>query len=251
MNLTGKLLLLTGMAATLGMAGCHGNNDRHATPAALTGAEGVYTGTVSTGAKHLSLVLENGDFYVLYPGPDTSGITGFLRGAGTSKNGAFTATDVRDYSTAPSAGVTKFNGHYVAGASLNATLASTHGSVTYAGIALNDARYAYSANPSLAAIVGTWNLTDMAGGQVTLTFGTDGRFTGMLGKCPLSGTLAPRATGKNVFDFSFVYGPAPCSLPNQAIGGAAVVYRIGTKLQFIAAGTDATRANGIAFIGTK
>lgn len=252
------------MAGALVLAGCGGGgNDAPAPPVATADtAEGVYAGTLSSasspyGPSELSLVLENGDFYFIYGNKTATafGVAGFMRGPSVSGlRGAFGATDMRDYAATRS-GVTTFaSGIYATGISLNVGIGgptSTSLSASYTGPAVNDTTYAYSNHASLANIAGAWNLTDLAGTKVTLAVGADGKFSGTVGSCTISGTLAPRASGKNVFDFSLVYGAAPCAVPNQAISGAAIDYLIGTAHQFIAAGNDTTRATGIAFSGAR
>ena len=40
--------------------------------------------------------------------------------------------------------------------------------------------------------------------------------------CNFAGTVLPRPSGKNVFNVSLTFGPAPCALPGQAAAGIAV-----------------------------
>lgn len=267
---------LTAIALSLGLTACGGGGGDSApapattapvsttppvttTPApttptpATTSAEGVYEGTVSNGQSHFSLVLENGDIYVMYGKTVNTvfGVAGFLRGSGKSANGAFTASDIREYAPGVSNSVYTFNGTYVADASLAGTVAGGGTSLTYTGAKLSNSTYTYATPAKLSDITGAWTLNDLAGAKVALNIGADGKFTGNSGGCAVTGTLAPRASGKNVFDFTLVFGAAPCALPGQTASGAALSFTIGAQRQLIAAGTDTSRQNGTAFIGVR
>lgn len=218
-----------------------------------TSAEGVYQGTATNGLTQFSLVLETGDLYVLYGKTVNSvfGVSGFLRGSGKSSSGAFTASDVREYAPGNTGITYALNGTYVAGSSLNGTLTGGATSTTFTGAALTNTNYSYTTPAKLADVAGAWTLYDLAGAKVSLSVAADGKFTGTSGSCAVTGTLAPRASGKNVFDFTLVFGAAPCALPGQSASGAALYFTIGAQHQLIAAGTDASRANGTAIIGVR
>lgn len=222
-------------------------------PATTASAEGVYSGTLSNGLAHLSLVLENDEVYTIY-GPTSGGIfgvSGFLRGLGKSTSGTYSATDVHDYAAAISVGGKTLSASYVAGSSLNGTLTSGSTTTTFTGAGLTNTTYVYANPAKLSDVAGAWTLADLTGAPVALTVGADGKFTGTQGSCAITGSLTPRASGKNVFTFSLTSGAAPCAHPNQVTTGVAVYFTIGATRQLIAAGTDVTLANGTAFVGAK
>jgi len=82
-------------------------------------------------------------------------------------------------------------------------------------------------------------------------YGADGKFSGTSGTCAVTGSLTPRPSGKNVFTFSVVSGPAPCARPNEVMNGVAVEFSIGSVRQLMAAGSVETRANGIGWVGSR
>ena len=63
-------------------------------------------------------------------------INRFQEGLGTSTNGAFTTTEVREYGTGASAAIDTFSGTYMAGTSLNGTLLLGGVSTAVTGTAL-------------------------------------------------------------------------------------------------------------------
>lgn len=269
---------MAAIALSLGLTACGGGGDNHpattpvattppatttppasttppvSTPAPVTtSAEGVYEGTISNGQSHFSLILENGDTYVLFGQTVNTvfGVSGFLRGSGKSTNGAFTSTDIREYAPAVAPDVFAINATYVAGTSLSGTFSGGGASLTYTGAKPITSNYTYATAAKLSDIAGAWTMNDLAGAKVTLNIGADGKFTGNSGACAVTGTLAPRASGKNVFDFTLVFGAAPCALPGQSATGEALSFTIGAQRQLIAAGTDTSRQNGTAFIGVR
>ncbi|HEU0189448.1 MAG TPA: hypothetical protein VFQ97_05570 [Gallionella sp.] len=85
-----------------------------------------------------------------------------------------------------------------------------------------------------------------------MTIATNGSFTGSSGGCLFSGTFTPRASGKNIFDFTTTFGAAPCTLPGQTATGIAINYLLanGTR-QFVVAGVDTGRTVGTAVFGVR
>lgn len=275
-----KYVAASGLVASMLLAACGGGDDHdNSTPAAATpapqaspaptapvanptptptptttaSAEGVYEGTTSNGFTHLSLVLDNSEIYSVYGNTIGSvfAISRFLRGQGTSTNGTYTATNVREYGVGASATAYSLNGTYVAGTSLNGTLTNGATSTTFTGTTLANSTYVYNTPAKLANITGAWSLTDLTGAKVAVTIAADGSFTGISGSCAITGNLTPKTSGKNVFTFSVTSGAAPCALPGSVMTGVAVEFAIGTTRQLIAAGTDSTAANGAGWVGAR
>jgi hypothetical protein len=70
--------------------------------------------------------------------------------------------------------------------------------------------------------------------------------------CAFSGTITPRASGKNVYDVSLKFGAAPCALANQTATGVAVTYLLTNgKRQLIALTVDSTRTYGVGAFGNR
>jgi hypothetical protein len=222
-------------------------------PTVMAGAEGVYEGSLPGGLAHLSLVTDSHRMYSMI-GATTGGVFGisrWLEGIGASNNGSFTATEVREYGVTPSMVVGTFAGTYVPATSLSGILTMGSTSTALTGTALTNMHYVYNTAAKLANITGAWTVQDLDGATVALTVAADGTFTGTAGACAIKGSLAPRASGKNLFLFSLVAGAAPCARPGEVTTGVAIELTIGDKRQLIAAGSSATRVNGTAWVGVR
>jgi hypothetical protein len=255
------IILKTGvLCLLLNLVGCGaGGGNSTPTPATtptITGtAEGVYTGTISNGNSFDGIVLENGTYYMLY-GTSTAGVlyvSGIVTGSGTSNNGSFTSSNLKDYYHTGAV----YTGSVSASYGLNNTFI---GSVIDAGTTFTftstppiSSLYIYNVAANLANISGTWALTDLQGSSISMTIASNGTFNATSGGgCTFSGTLTPRASGKNIFNLSITFGAAPCSLAGQTASGIGIDYLLSNGLrQFIIAGTNSTQTAGTAAFGTR
>jgi hypothetical protein len=81
---------------------------------------------------------------------------------------------------------------------------------------------------------------------------SNGAFPASSGGCSYTGTVAPRASGKNVFSVSMTFGAAPCALAGQTATGMAVAYPLSNgQTQLVVAAVDASRSYGAAAFGTR
>ena len=254
-------IFLSILLACVALAGCGGAADSPApAPAPVVvgpTAEGFYSGSI-TGAKSSGfqlLVLENGDFWGLYGNPISAkfSISGLVQGSGTSNNGVFTSSNLKDFGVFPS----------VAGA-LNATYDATAKTITGTGItgAANasfnggpaaNSLYNYTIAASLTNIAGSWLLTTLSGATVNINIAATGTFSAVENNgCQFSGKITPRASGKNVFDTATTFGPAPCSLPGQTASGIALSQPLAAgNTQLILEQVDSTRTYSAVAFGTR
>lgn len=242
---------------SLFLVGCGGGGSSSSTPAPVTSSgEGVYEGSISNGRIHNTLVLENDQFFTLYGNAIAGGglaVTGFIQGNGKSNNGNFTSTDLKDFFANGTVVSGSLSASYTAKTSLNGSVTEGSSTVTFTGTSpLKNSLYVYEKAANLANIVGAWSLFDLQGSSTALNIVSNGAFTGTSNGCSFSGTLNPRASGKNVFDLALTFGAAPCRLAGQAANGIAVEYPLsnGTR-QLLIAGTNATRTNGTALLGVR
>ncbi|WP_426148278.1 hypothetical protein [Polaromonas sp. DSR2-3-2] len=255
-----KTTLALAISAVL-LSACGGGSDSPApAPAPVVvgpTAEGVYVGT-STGSKipgFQMLILENGDLWTLY-GTQTSTqflVGGILQGTGTSSNGSFTSLDAKDFGGNPAIPGT-FKATYDAIAkTISGTATANANTVTFNGGPSPGSLYNYTIAASLTNIAGSWVTTSTSGETVNVNIAAAGTFSAVGGSgCRFSGTVTPRASGKNVFDTKMTFGPAPCGLAGQTASGIAVSYPLATgKTQLILAQVDSTRTYGSAAFGTR
>jgi hypothetical protein len=210
-------------AACAFLSACGGGetgSDPHRNPS----AEGAYAGTVTGGAAATFdlIVLEDGSIYNLQV--DANGnLVSFDQGIGRSNSGTFTSTHLTRYDASSAASET-LTATYVVGQTLNATLASLEGSVTLNGTRMPKSLFDYDTPARIADIAGSWELV-MADSEVAnITVSKGGALSGIgnIG-CLFTGSVKPRASGKNIFDMSITSGVgAQCSNPNQTTTGIAL-----------------------------
>jgi hypothetical protein len=233
------------------VVGCGGGGGDSDAQVAATSAEGLYSGTTSTGRNIIGVVLDNGTYYVLYStvGSATT-IAGVVQGTGTSDAGSFSSSNARDfYIEGSDVFAATVSAIYVEKQSLNGTVSySSGGSTSFTSTYNAD----YETVPSLAALAGTFS------GQVASSEGTEnatvtvsaaGAISGLGSSgCAVSGSASPRTRG-NVFNLSLTFGGAPCLFANQTLTGIA--YFDGATKRLYGAAPNAGRTDGVLFVGVK
>mgnify|MGYP000132530040 CR=1 FL=1 len=211
------------------------------------GAQGMYAGKLTaSGRLFNSLVLENGQYWGFY-GTATSGAfspTGFVQGPGSSPSGAFTLNDLKDFGPNPAVQGT-LSASYAPLASLDGTIAVGGSSLPFTSVGIAEAAYRYNAPANLADIQGSLRMSGPMGYH-TMQVGADGSFSATTLQCSYTGKFTPRATGRNVFDVSWTFGPGTCALQGQSATGIAFTYAAsegGNRSVFVAA-TNAARTAG-------
>jgi hypothetical protein len=240
----------------IGLAACGGGGG-DSNPAAGSTAEGVYGGTLtgSSSSAFQLLVLENGEFWAMY-GTQTStvfGVAGFIQGSGTSNNGSFTSANTKDFGLVPAVAGSTSATYNATAKTITGTVTATGGTVGFSGGPIPGSLYNYDAPASLATVSGAWSTTSLAGETVAINIAGTGSFTAAssLG-CNFSGSVAPRSSGKNVFNVSLTFGAAPCALPSQPATGIAVAYPLASgQTQLIVAVTNSGRTVGTAAFGAR
>lgn len=266
----GKLCAIAILSGLL-LAGCGGDDDddNPTFNPDRSLAQGVYDGTITyqdggvATFNQLTIVLETGGFFIIY-GETINNVffvDGTLNGTGQIllNTNEFQSFDLNDYffdrDTNGLGAV--FNGTLVANFSsgnfFNGTANQTDSFVEFAGTvpAITVYNYNVAANP--ASIAGNWTMRDLLGSSLNLSVDTAGNFTGIYASgCSLSGTLTPRASGKNVFDMTISFGPTPCTQPSRTFSGVAIDYAPSMLARaLVMSGTTTDRAEGTALYGTR
>lgn len=244
----------TTVAVSILLAACGGGGSSD-TPTGS--AEGIYDGalTGSTSSAFQSLVLENDEVWTMY-GTQTATaflVAGFLQGQGQSNNGTYTSSNLRDFGFNPALSGTATATYNSSSKTISGTATFPRAAVGFSGGPISGSLYNYNTAATVSTVAGSWALTSLSGEGVTVNVASSGTYTASssLG-CSFTGTLVPRASGKNVFNVSFSFGPSPCALPNQAASGIAVAYPLANgRTQLIVAGTNAARTIGTAAFGTR
>jgi hypothetical protein len=237
-----------------GGSGGTGSTGTSAPAATVSSAQGVYQGPVSNGRTHNTIVLENGQFYALYGTATTGGllVSGFMQGTGTSNNGSFSSTNVRDFFLSGAVFTGSLTATYNLGKNFDGSITEGSSTVTFTGGPIPNSPYNYNLAANLANIVGGWTLTGLQGDVISLSISSSGTFSASSAGCTFTGSIQPRASGKNVFDLALTFGSSPCRLAGQSANGIGLEYLLANgKRQLVIAGADSARANGTAAFGVR
>jgi hypothetical protein len=234
---------------SLGLAAC-GGGSAPATPppAQISGAEGFWSGTTSSGFSILGAVLENGEYWVMYYANGV--LYGVVQGSGTSNNGNFTSTNGLDFYLGGTVTPVAVSGSYRERASLQGVVTPQAGGAPVTFTAAYEA--AYETPATLAAVAGVWRGRLANGETYSINVAANGSFTGAGSSgCTFGGAIAPRPSGKAVYNVSVTFNGGVCLLGTQTITGIAVAAGSGSAQVLYAAALDATRSSGFVLISTR
>jgi hypothetical protein len=249
---------IAGLCLATLLSACGGGGDSPAsTPAPGPSAEGVYGGTLTgaTSTAFQMLVLENSDFWSMYGINSTAGfmVAGLVQGSGTSSNGSFTSSNAKDFGVSPAVAGTLAASYDATAKTISGNIKSGTNTVTFNGGPVAGSLYNYNIAASLTNIAGQWSLSSTSGETVGINISASGTYTALSRSgCSFAGTIAPRASGKNVFNISMTFGGAPCGLAGQSGSGIALSYPLANgQTQLIVASTDSTRTYGSVAFGNR
>jgi hypothetical protein len=221
--------------------------------APITTAEGMWAGPTNVnGVIFVGPILENREAWMLLLSPSTGVVPGFIRGTVNSASGAL-AGPGRGYFFGQTVAVP---GTVTGSYSPRVRISVDVDGVTLAGTYVST----YDQVGNSQVIAGRWQIS---GGNVfgasfdqslTVEVGATGQFTGSSPSgCQVSGTILPRASGKNVYDFSIATSGAACPLGASTSTGIAFVVvnppQDGMALMGMTESTNPT--NGFVWLGSK
>ena len=226
----------------IGCGGGHGNSGPNFR-ADRSLAQGLYDGTIvyDDGPEQLrfnqqTVVLETGEFFIVYGNTyDTVFLLdGFLHGTGQISDTSFDfySYDLNDYffqdddNTIDAVYNGRLTASFSPGEFFNGSTEQADSTADFTGTVPRVAIYDYNAAATLTSVAGDWNMVDLLGNSLTVSVsGLDGSFAGIYpNACSFSGSLTPRASGKNVFNMTISFGPTPCPQPSQSFSGIAYDY---------------------------
>ena len=257
----GKVSIGAGLVLGVLLAGCGGGGDSNSSSSALplTGdrvptvlrAEGVYTGTLSNGEKHETIVLENGQIFMIHAGSFNIQNTPVLEGSGKADNGSYTSMDLKDFSDFAVFTPASMTASYNLNGTLNGSISKQGSVVSFTSSRLEKPTYNYDEPASPASIV-VAEPNILFSTRITL----DGDISISARQCSARGTIKPRASGKNVFDIrlTFLNGPI-CPLNAQTHNGVAYMYLTSfpdgsLHRRLVMMGTDASRTYRFSYYDT-
>jgi hypothetical protein len=225
--------------------------------AAGPSAEGVYGGTLTGGnSGHFQmLVLENDEYWALYGTQTVSQfiVAGFLRGSGVSNRGSYSSSNGRDFGFNPVRAASATASYNASAKTIAGMLTEAAGSVSLSGGPIAGSPYDYNTPARLSVLAGSWSMSALTGETIAVSVAASGAITAStsLG-CSFTGTVAPRPSGKNVFNVTLNFGAKPCVLAGQSASGIALAYPLSNgKTQLLLAGTNADRSLGTAAFGVR
>jgi len=242
-------------ALALVLGACGGGDSSPSPPPNPDSPQGIFSGRSSNNFDIGGLVLETNEYYFFYAQGNV--IFGVVQGNMSAANGTYTSSNGIDFSLINGRIPATVSGNYVPKQALQGTVSEAAGSITF------NATYqsSYDTPASLASAAGTYSGAAATGNggssPILLTILSNGTFTGTSpgtsGLCSFSGTLTPRATGKNVFNVSVTFGNANCALGTTTVNGYAVPVAgtNGSTTTLYAVGLLPDRSNGFIAIGQK
>lgn len=238
------------LASLAMLAACGGGGGDASAPAGPSAAQGLWVGTTTTNRTVTGLVFSDGSYYVLYSrvGNPTI-IGGVVQGSSSASSGAWTSSDAKDFNI-EGAGVLSASlaGTYAAKNSIGGTLSyAAGGTTTFSGTY----NAAYEATPTLGAVSGLYSgaVAFSQGSQsATVSVASTGAVSANANGCIATGTATPR-TDANAYNLVLTFGPAPCFFIGQTFTGIAYFDAVAKRIY--AAAPNATRTDGMMFVGTK
>lgn len=213
-------------------------------------SEGYWTGTSSTGTTINLAVLETGESFGIYTTTAGSNITGALYGQSSGLGTAFTGKG-SDYNFATSV-VTPggFTGTVTAKNAINAA--------SFAGFNVN-VKYNpdYDTPATLASAAGTYLIIGRSGRNIIIpnyiTVNAQGVFTNLENGCTRTGTLAPRASGKNIYNLTVsVSGTSCTSFPSGTVlTGVMHLDKTSVPSRFYSLVLKSDKSDAMVIVGTK
>lgn len=218
-------------------------------------AEGLWTGTTSSGYELNSLILENNEFWNIV-GTTINNVfyaVAFDRGA-ASVNANSYSSFFKEY-TATSSALGYSIGTVTTNTKISGTVTTAYGTTTQnttiSMVPPSVSLYDYNKSADINDVIGSWNGSFLSGNSGIVQVLSNGEVTGVANGCSFSGSFSPRTSGKNAFDFTLVNGTG-CVSPGFKTSGIAISYiTTSGKRQLIAAGTNDANTIGNLFFAQR
>ena len=244
-----KLLAALTLSLLLAACGGGGGGGGSSAPAASAGtAEGLWSGTLSSGYNASILVLPDSSTWGIYSAGNT--IYGAYNGTSTGSGSTFSANITSfSFSTRTSASGS-LSGTVNPGVSLAIT-SSTSG--TTGNLIYNTA---YNTPASLAAVAGNytgWGISKSTLAQtVTFTISSSGAISSSVPNCSVGGSIAPSSSGKGYYTVSTTYTGSACALGNGVTTtGVAVLDSSSGVNKLIVLTLNGDKSDGYIVLGTS
>lgn len=266
MNVWNTGIAFVALAALSGCGG-GGGGGGGASNAQPPSFAGPYEGNTASGKALRALFLEDGSYWVMYGlwGGGSLAVQGIQSGGVHGNLGGYT----NSFTDFPAPGTASIAGSGTGSCTSQTDAAGNvswncNGSQTENGATSTyfmftgwntgaGPHYVYNTAANLTAVSGAWSGSLLDGSTATINILASGTFSGTssLG-CAVTGTIAPRPSGMNVFNVSLTFGAAPCALPNQTASGVAVAFPLSNgTTQFVSELSMPGNTLGISFSAVR
>lgn len=231
--------------ATLTACGGGGGGATATSSASNQSAEGLWQGTTSDGYNLTAAVLENGAIWALSSSAD--GVVGFVNGSSSVSGSAVSGTTTsynlvnNTYATQSITGTVSTKN--------TLSLTTPNGSFNAAYVAGYD-----QAPTALSAMAGTYSgwISSVSGAfspSSVVTISSAGQISSVGAICSATGSITPRASGKNLYDVTVGFSGANCTAFTYSLTGVAAYNNTSGVLLILA--LNGAKTDGVVYSATK
>ena len=237
-------LILAALFAAL-LSACGGGGSGSATTTGNADPQGFWVGQASTGYTVSTAVLENGEAWGIYS--SGSIIYGALYGSAsvTGNSISIQGTDFNFLTNSSAPG--KLTGTVVAKSSMSLNSSNVNLFATY--------QSSYDTPAAAAAIAGVWTFIGRSGAYSlvpgSISVDNAGKFTLTQTNCVTNGSIAPRSSGKNIYNITLSGAGTGCATGQTTMSGIVYLDTTASPNKFLSLALTPSKNDGVIVIGTK
>lgn len=244
MKSTIKLTLAA--SAVVLLAACGGGGGGSASGgSASVDPQGIWSGPASTGYTVNSVILETGETWGFYTSGST--IYGALYGTAAVNGSSISinGTDFNFLNNSSSSG--NLSGSVITKTSMSLSGNGITVPLTY--------QSTYDNAATTSGPIGTWSFIGRSGSYslipASITIDATGKFVLNQTNCVTTGSIVPRAGGKNIYNVNLAAVGIGCAAGQNTLSGVAFFNTTVTPNQFYSLALNPSKSDGLIVIGTK
>jgi hypothetical protein len=232
------------IASTVSLvAACGGGGS--SSPTTNADPQGFWTGLASTGYTVNAVVLENGETWGVFSSGSTILGANYGTASTSGNNVSIVGTEFNFLTNRSTSG--NLTGPFVTKSTMSLTGSGVSVPLAYQAI--------YDTPATSAAIAGTWSFIGRSGSYSlvpgNITINSSGAFTLSQTGCTTTGSVVPRAGGKNVYNVTLSGSGVNCVAGQSSMSGVAYMDTSVTPNKFISLALTPSKTDGVVVIGTK
>lgn len=241
-----RIKLLTAAISALVLSACGGGSGGGSQPVANQDPQGLWGGTSSSGYDIGALVLENGEFWSIF---SKNGLAyGVDYGTGTVSGTRISGNIQEFYIPTNQVFTGSLTATFAPKATMQVNTTYNNGNTSNTALTYNTS---YDTPASLAQITGTYTGNYYTGAPVNISISSNGVVSGISNACNIGGTVAPRSTGKNVYNVNLTFSGSNCAPGTGTANGPGILVTTNGSTYLYTAGLNSTKTNGFFWIGRK